>query len=236
MTTISSLQNPRLKKYRQLKQKKYRDQSGYFLVEGYHLLQEAQKAKCVVEVLSADLQVAGIPVTMAIIKKLASVENPQPVIALCQKKTFKLKGQKILLLDHVQDPGNVGTLIRSAKAFNYDGIILFNCVDPYNPKVIRATQGALWQIPFVVINDQKQLIALISKLALPLVGALLNKNALRAQNICFWKLILVIGNEGNGISSFLISKLDYQVYIPISFASLNAAVAGGILMYQYRNQ
>ena len=151
---ITCLDNERVKKYIKLKEKKYRDQTGEFIVEGSHLVLEAYKAGLIKELILEKEAVFPLDIKdivylpMDIINKVSTVETPQTVMALCSKKEENESlGDHILMVDDVQDPGNLGTIIRSAVAFNIDTVILSkNTVDLYNPKTIRATQGMFFHI------------------------------------------------------------------------------------------
>ena len=159
---IESSSNPKIKKWTKLKQKKYRYQSLEYIVEGEHLVLEAIKMKAVKEILVKEGSTLhlnqgydGIS-NIYILKEnlfdqIASTETPQPIMAVCQMKTLSIQNlNRLLLLDRVQDPGNLGTLLRSAVAFGFDGVVLGEgCVDLYNEKVIRSTQGAIFKMPMV---------------------------------------------------------------------------------------
>lgn len=141
------------------------------------------------------------------------------------------------MLDRVQDPGNVGTILRSALAFGYDQIIMsLDCVDLYNDKVIRATQGALFQMN-VCIMDLKDAIECLKKQNVLVYGTCL----LNAKSIDTYsnekKMAFVMGNEGQGVSQNILDLCDQLVYIPIqSVESLNVGVAAAITMYHFRNE
>ena len=144
---ITSLDNEKVKKYIKLKKKKYREEYGEFIVEGMHLVLEAFKSGIIIELIMEEKEAIPIPspyvyVTQEIINKITTLDTPTNIMALCKKLPDRdIIGSKLLILDEVQDPGNLGTIIRSAKAFNIDTVILSeNTVDLYNPKVLRATQ------------------------------------------------------------------------------------------------
>ena len=151
---INSVNNSRVKQWMKLKKKKYRDEYQEYLVEGDHLVEEALKASQVKTILSLEDQyiegVECIQVTPEIIAKLTQVDTPQPIMAICKKKAeekLNLSGKKFLLLDQLQDPGNIGTIVRTAYAFNFDQVIFSEgSVDLYNEKFIRASQCACFHI------------------------------------------------------------------------------------------
>ena len=151
---ISSLENQRVKSLVKLQQKKYRDLENAYLVEGEHLVEEAIKASVVLEIilLEGEQEINDFPctfVTNDVMKKITSLESTTKVVAICKKQEFSsITGNKILLLDEVQDPGNLGTIIRSSVAFGIEMILLSeNTVDLYNPKVLRSAQGMHFHIP-----------------------------------------------------------------------------------------
>ena len=150
---ITSMDNDRVKKYIKLKQKKYRDKYNEFIVEGEHLVDEAIKMNIAKEIIAeahekVDFDGNTISLSYDIMKKISTMDTPPKIMALCDKLVPKKKiGDRILILDNIQDPGNLGTIIRSAVAFNVDTVILSSdTVDLYNPKVIRSTQGMLFKL------------------------------------------------------------------------------------------
>ena len=153
---ITSLDNDRIKSYIKLKDRKYRKKTKTFIVEGMHLVLEAYKSGNLIElILEKDevlpIDVPTIYVTNEIINKISSLDNPSKVMGLCKMNDNKeVTGNKILLLDGVQDPGNLGTIIRSSLAFNVDTIVTsLDTVDLYNPKVLRSTQGMIFHLNIV---------------------------------------------------------------------------------------
>ena len=149
---ISSINNQLIKDTVKLHKKKNRDQSGLFLVEGYHLYEEAKLTPFVKTVFTTDDAIQGINVihvTEEVLVKLAQTKNPQPVICVCEKIGKRQITDKILILDHIQDPGNLGTLLRSALGFGFETIIMNQCVDVYNDKVLRSTQGMIFKLNMI---------------------------------------------------------------------------------------
>ena len=152
MEVIVSQDNKKIKNLSKLLIKKYRDSEGMFLVNGQHLVEEAYKKGILVEVIKTEdcelnFDVATTYVSYDVLKKLTNVETPQRIVGLCKKIEEKEYGNKILLLDDIQDPGNLGTIIRSSVAFSVDTIVLSNnSVDLYNDKVIRSSEGMLFHI------------------------------------------------------------------------------------------
>jgi TrmH family RNA methyltransferase len=167
---------------------------------------------------------------------ICDTETPQGIAAVCEQKTVSIddiKLEKILLLDRVQDPGNLGTMIRTADAAGIDAVILGEgCADPYNPKVVRATQGSLFHLPLMKVN----LAEFIEKLDMPVYGTALEGGLPFEQVEKAESFALLMGNEGQGVSKDLLEITTKNLYIPIygKSESLNVAIATGILLYYLR--
>lgn len=237
---ITSIHNETIKELMKLKQKKYRDETGLFLVEGYHLVEEAIKHQClktIITTLDDNFEQETSHITETVMKKLAFTKTPQPIMGVCFKKEDHqiVQGTRYLLLDRLQDPGNVGTIIRSALAFGYDQIIMSeDCVDLYNDKVIRATQGALFQMNISVMNVKEAIDALHQQ-GVAVYGTCL-ENAMSIDHYPIQeKMAFVMGNEGQGVSEEILKACDHRLYIPISsIESLNVAIASAIVMYHFK--
>ena len=240
---ITSLDNERVKKYRKLREKKYRDRLNLFLVEGWHLVLEAYRAGLVEEVIlteevACELYVPKIYVTQEIIKKITELDTPVPILALCHKVENDPQkiGQRILMLDGIQDPGNLGTILRSAKAFHVDTVILgTKTVDLYNAKVLRATQGMVFHL-HVIEGDLVELIPKIKKQGIPIYGTKVEsgEDVRKLETSAKTQYALVMGNEGNGVTEEVLSLCDHYLYIQMDseVESLNVAVATSILLYE----
>ena len=155
---IISLDNQQVKKVTSLHKKKYRDEYGEFFIEGMKVIKEAIKYNIKIkniyycpEMINYDLEIPGIEVTKEVISKMADTITPQGIIAVCEIPKEKLeKKERLIYLDRVQDPGNVGTIIRTADAFGFDGILLSSgSADIYSPKVVRSTMGSLFHLPII---------------------------------------------------------------------------------------
>lgn len=251
---ISSISNPRVKEWRKLLQKKYRDEQGRFLVEGVHLVQEAIRAQQPIEAilfssrhglpreLETNSNCEVIAVSEEIIQKCSSTSTPQPVIAVIQKVQMDLKVSRsakttlILALDRVQDPGNVGTLLRSAAATNAEMVLVGEgSADIYNPKTLRASMGALFHMPVQQVNLPQVLDELIQlEPQLKIVGTDVASGQSCYEYDWLQPTIVVIGNEGEGLSAEIRSKLKSLITIPMSgrTESLNAAMAGTLLLFE----
>ena len=237
---ITSVHNKYVKELVKLKDKKYRDDSDVFLVETKHLVLEAYRAGLIKElILEANeifpLDVPVVYVSLDILKKLSSMDSPSKVMAVVYKrKNDGVIGEKVLMLDKIQDPGNLGTIIRSAVAFNIDTIICSrDTVDVYNPKVVRGSQGMIFHIPVLVRDIDSSIKDLKSKDYKIIGTSVSNGHDVREASI-YSHFALVIGNEGQGISKNILDLCDEFLYIKMNgyCESLNASVAASILLYE----
>ena len=152
----SSLNNPKIKDIKKLNSKKYRDEMNKFIVEGDHSINEAYDKDCLLYVIimenyDLDLDIEKIYVTESVMKGLSSLNTPPKCLGICKKIDSHYMGNKIMMLDGVQDPGNLGTIIRSCVAFNFDTLIISSdSVDIYNAKVLRATQGMIFKLNIII--------------------------------------------------------------------------------------
>jgi TrmH family RNA methyltransferase len=230
---IESLTNTKIKYAVKLKQKKYRNEYNQFLIEGEHLIIEAQKSDLIDTIFytSGDYSVNAYQVSNQVFSKISELGNDHGVIAICNKPKNLPISKKILLLDGVQDPGNLGTLIRTAAAFGFKTIIAENSVDYYNEKVIRSSQGALFYvnliedsiIDFVRNNGDYHVFG----------TDVLNGKDIRNTSFKYDKLAIVLGNEGSGVRPIVKDIVKENIYIPMSETeSLNVAIAGAIIMYE----
>ncbi len=241
---ITSIHNEHIKELMRLKEKKYRDLENCFLVETKHLVLEAYRAGLIKElILEQDelfpIDVPTLYVSKEVLKKLSSTVTPSLVMAVVYKKTepFEL-GEKVLILDRIQDPGNLGTIIRSAVAFNIDTIVCSpDTVDFYNSKVVRASQGMMFYVP-ILIRNPEEVIGELKKQDYKIVGTkVTNGEDVRTASI-YSHFALVIGNEGQGISQKIEELCDQFLYIKMNgnCESLNASVAASILLYEISNK
>ncbi len=232
---ITSQDNEKIKFLIKLKQSKYRKQEKLFIVEGPHLVEEARKLNLIVEAYSIYDKEGYIQISDNLMKKIADTDTLVSEIAICKMLDKKELTNKILILDKVQDPGNLGALMRSANAFGFKTIILnIGSVDIYNSKVIRASQGAIFKLNFRYENLVSYLDELKDyKVYGTNVVNGISLNEVKKEE----KMAIILGNEGNGISNEVAEKINKNIYIPIKDTeSLNVSVAGGIIMYELREK
>lgn len=247
---IHSANNPQVKQWKRLLTKKERDKTKTFLVEGFHLVEEALSSSGIEEIVISEntglppsWNYGDIPVTMVtkdIFQSLSDTETPQGVIAICRQPEFhsdQLDGDKYLLIDAVQDPGNLGTMIRTADAAGVDAVIIGDgSVDIYNPKVLRSAQGSHFHLP-IVRGNLSDWISKLRKKEIPVYGTALENAKEYTEIKTVGKYALIVGNEGSGVRKTILTETTDNLYIPIygKSESLNVAIATGILLYYLRN-
>ena len=238
---IISVNNERIKELVKLKNKKYRDKYNIFFVEGYDIVLEAYKNNLIKELYVldgtiVDMDIEYTYVSREVMKKISDMESISEYYAVCYKKNELDIGNRIVILDNIQDPGNLGTIIRSAVAFNFDSIVLsHDSVDLYNPKVIRSTKGMLFNVN-IIVREIDEFINVIDDYVV--YGTdVVNGNNIKNEDIPE-KIGIVIGNEGRGISNKVKNLCDKFIYIDMNSEceSLNAGVAASILMYEVNNK
>lgn len=242
---ISSKDNEIVKEIRKLKEKKYRKDK--FLVEGIKMLEEAINENADIDLIvlregtaiQKDIsQFKIIVVTEKVFNTLTDVVSPQGVLAVINEKSdIKIdeSADYILALDGIQDPGNLGTIIRTADSANLKQIIVSkNTVDSYSPKVIRSTMGAIYRVNIIEVEDLVETLKNLQKNNFNIITTSLNTNN-SVYDISYDKSVVVIGNEANGVSKEVQNIADYKVKIPMlgKTESLNASVATGIMIYEY---
>lgn len=237
---IASLNNSKVKACSKLKEKKFRDEENSFLIEGDHLVECALNYGVVKEIITTDenYKIPHIPVyyvTSSIMKKLSNQVTGTNIIAVCQKIPERQIQGNVCLLDNIQDPGNLGTIIRSAKAFGIDTLVLsLDTVDLYNDKVIRASEGLLFGLN-IIKSDLKTIIKKLKENNYKIYGTNC-KEGLELKKVNFAPLsAIIIGNEGRGMKPDLTSLCDEMIHIKIDGESLNAAVAASIIFYEVKN-
>lgn len=237
---ISSNDNKKIKEIKKLNSKKGRDNSNLFLVEGEHLVKEAYKAGVLKTLILLDdtnfsLDVETIYVSLNVLKNISELKTPQPIIGICEKIKEKEIKNKILVLDNIQDPGNLGTIIRSAVAFNIDTIVLSDdTVDLYNSKVLRATQGMIFHTN-IIVRKLKEFLPFLKNNAYQIIGTNLDGGKSIKSIEKNDKFAIIMGNEGNGVSEEIKKLCSSFIYIDMNnnCESLNVAVATSIILYEF---
>lgn len=259
MQTITSKDNELIKHIRKLKDKKYRDESNEYVVEGVKLVEEAVKENAKIKqiIVCEDttrtyeipthimLEIAKyecISVSDKIFNIITQVTNPQGIMAIIEKNAQNAQidytQDIIVVLDDVQDPGNLGTILRTVDSIGLNQIIVSKgTADAFNSKVVRSTMGAIFRIKIIEVENLAQAIKEMRKHHFKLmVTSLQTKNSI--YDIDFNKKIIVIGNEANGVSKEIQDIADEKAKIPMlgRTESLNASVAAGVVMYEYVRQ
>lgn len=229
---ITSKDNPKVKFAYEQKEAK----GEYFLSEGYHLAEMAVLSGLAIQVFSLEAYPAEIDnylVNEAIIKKLASSKKPEGIVTLSKKPTPRaIEGNRVLFLDEVSDPGNLGTLLRTALAFGYHDVILFKGASPYKAKAVAASQGAIYSLNIIETEDLSLLDAL-KKRGYRLIGTDLKSSIPLRSVQKAEKIVLILGNEARGVSKEVLEKADQNIRIEMDdIDSLNVAIAGAIAMYE----
>lgn len=256
MQVISSKDNELIKNIKKLKDKKYRDINNEFIIEGIKLIHEAikenAKIKSIVvcedclktQTIEQNLlyEIAKyncIYVTEKVFETLTDVINPQGVLAIVVKQSTEdnimFDQDIIVVLDGIQDPGNLGAILRTLDSANLKQVIISkNSADAFNPKVVRATMGAIFRINIIESDNLIQTLKNIKKHKFKIVATTLETNN-TIYDIDYDKKVIVIGNEANGVSEDIINLSDEQIKIPMlgRTESLNASIATAIVLYEY---
>ena len=245
MTIITSKANSVVKNAKKLHQKKYRKSA--YLIEGWHLFEEAVQAGVTIEKIFAlesyRVQLAAFPQTVwvseEILRDLADTQTPQGIVAVIQKEEVGLPDfsqGKFLFLEDVQDPGNVGTMIRTADATGFTGVIVSDkSADIYSLKTLRSMQGSHFHLP-IYRMPLATFVEEAKKSNLPILATTLSRESKDYRELSSLEnFVLVMGNEGQGISSVMAESADQLVHIGMKgrAESLNVAVAAGILMFYF---
>ena len=249
METITSRTNPLITHIRKLTvSRKTRRSQGLMVCEGPKMLGEALRWGATLDTIlweAGAAPVEGIPPTVRqvtvpgdLLRSVAPTQTPQQVLFLCALPDHalpaKLSGSRYLVLDNLQDPGNLGTLWRTADAFGADGLILLpGCADPWGPKTLRATMGAVFRCPVWTVGVE-ELSALLKKSGIPLYGAALREDTLDARAVDYNRCAIAIGSEGRGLTEGVLVLCDRTIKIPMSehCESLNAAAAATVLLWE----
>ncbi|MDE7171571.1 MAG: RNA methyltransferase [Oscillospiraceae bacterium] len=245
---ITSKANPLLSRVRKLNSRRsFRREEGAFAAEGPKLLDEALRWGGPLE---AVISAPGVPlpelpahvrlaeVGDSLLNSIADTEHPQGIVFICKGKALTLPGRlaggRYLVLDGVQDPGNVGTIWRTADAFGADGLILCSgCADPWNPKTVRATMGAVFRLP-VYEGTLEEAAEKLSEEGIPLYAAALREDTADVRSVSLDRAAVIIGSEGRGVSPQALELCQKTVKIPMRARceSLNAAVAASVVLWE----
>ena len=249
MEEITSRKNPLIARIRRLAaSREERREQGLFLGDGVKLLEEAVRWGAALEavVLTRGVVLPDLPdgvrtavVPQGVMESLSSMRAPQGALFLCRQPSLnppeKLEGKRYLVLDGLQDPGNVGTIWRTADALGADGVLLTGgCADPYSPKTVRATMGACFRLP-VWECTAEELETLLERSGLPLYGAALEEGARDLREAAgLGRCAVAIGNEGSGISRSVLQMSAGTLKIPMRprCESLNAAAAAAVVLWE----
>lgn len=256
---ITSKDNEQIKHIRKLKEKKYRDEYNEYVIEGVKLIKEAiQEDANIKTIIACDNCVKNeeidpkvmyeiakyncLYVEEKVFQSITDVKNPQGLLAIMSKEQkeekIDYKEDIIVVLDNVQDPGNIGTILRTVDSIGLKQIIVSNnSGDVYNPKVVRSTMGAILRVNVIESENLVETLKTIKKHKFEVVATSLQTND-SIYDIDYNKKAIVIGNEANGVSKEVLDLADKKVKIPMlgRTESLNAAVATGIITYEYVRQ
>ncbi len=252
---ITSKDNDFIKHLKKLKDKKYREEYGEFIVEGIKMIQEAIDEKAIIkdiivcddcknqeyfskEFLYEIAKYNCIYVTEKVFLQITDVTNPQGILAVIDRKKIdsdiNYDSDLFLILDNIQDPGNMGTILRTADSINLKQIIVAKgTADVYNPKVVRSTMGAIFRVKVIEIEDLTKVVKEMKKRKIKVYATDLATNS-SIYDVDYKKSAIIIGNEANGVSKQLLDLADQKIKIPMigKTESLNAAVATGIILYE----
>ena len=244
MELLSSLKNPKVLSWKALKDKKGRDSQNAFLVEGVRIVQEALSSSFKVQalLLREDYQPdyrlpADIPLYILpdhVFQSVCDTKTPQGIAAVLTRRTREADGPRLLALDGVQDPGNVGTIIRTADAAGFTGVLFSpECADLFSPKVLRATMGSIFRLGFSFPLSLPEALEKLKKDGFSVLSSQLDGSPFYDRKDVSSSFVLIIGNEGNGVSEAVKAVATHRLCLPMrgGAESLNAAVAAGIMMY-----
>lgn len=253
-TYISSRTNPTVQLLASLQKKKYREEAGLFLCEGRKLCLEALGHCRVRYAVVSEKEKEGllfelceksggeiIVLSESAFEKITTDSTPDGIVFAVETETdpaLSFEGEKVVMLDCVRDPGNVGTIIRSAAAFGFDRVILSDCADVYNPKTVRATMGALFKMKLTCVSSSAEVIKKLRSEGRRVIAAALGESALTlGESLLSESDCVVIGNEGHGVSETTLKECTDVIKIPMTnkTESLNAAIAASVIMWTQRH-
>lgn len=255
MQYITSKDNPNIRLYRKLSEsKKYRRETGMFVLEGVRLIDDAVREKAGIRAVYASESCAenvfsgwDIPGAVCYVvsdelgRKMSATDNTQGVFAVCSMPSLPsvsgiINGNgKYIVLCEVRDPGNLGTIIRTADAMGVDGVFLSGCCELYNPKVIRSTMGSIFRLNVLEIPFE-ELVPVFAENGVKTCAAVTDIDAVSVRECDFsGGAAVIIGNEGNGLPENIVGICDEKITIKMrgNIDSLNAAMAAGIIMWEF---
>lgn len=253
MEHITSLKNPKVTAWKALKDRKGRRESGCFLVEGRKMVEEALLSAFPVEalLLADNFPAESMPILAAkpslpvyllpehVLAAVCDTKTPQGIAAVVRMQQQTALGRHIVVLDGVQDPGNVGTIIRTADAAGLSGVLMSaQCADVFSPKVLRATMGSIFRMGIAVAEDLPGQLMALRQEGYSVISSQLDGEPFYERQAVGEKFALVIGNEGNGVSEAVSQTATHRVRLPMrgGAESLNAAIAAAIMMYELMRQ
>lgn len=256
MQIITSKDNETIKQIRKLKEKKHRDMEHAYIIEGIKMVKEAVQEKAnirLIVICEENMNNGGIDqkwlyeiakydciyVTHKVFALLTDVQTPQGILAVIEKqnaeKDIDYKQEVIIALDGIQDPGNLGTILRTIDSVGLNQVIVSKeTADAYNPKVVRSTMGAIFRVNIIESENLLETLKTAKKHKFKITATAL-ENAQGIYETDFHKRVIVIGNEANGVSKEVLEYADEKVKIPMlgKTESLNASVATGVILYEY---
>lgn len=243
MEHITSLKNPKVAAWKALKDRKGRRESGCFLVEGRKMVEEALASAFDVETvlvqegmeLPDGLTMPVYELPAHVLAAVCDTKTPQGIAAVVRMKEQSALGKHIVVLDGLQDPGNVGTIIRTADAAGLNGVLLSNqCADVFSPKVLRATMGSIFRMNLRTTDDLPGELTKLREKGYSILSSQLDGTPFYERQDVAERFALIIGNEGNGVSEQVQQTATHRVRLPMrgGAESLNAAIAAAIMMYE----
>ena len=244
METLTSLKNPKVLSWRSLKDKKGREEHNAFLVEGVRMVHEALSSSFTIKalLLREDFipdfplpeEIPSYLLPNHVFDSVCDTRTPQGIAAVLTKQSREASGPRLLALDGVQDPGNVGTIIRTADAAGFDGVLFSpDCADLFSPKVLRSTMGSVFRLGFSFPSSLPEKLAELKKDGYSVLSSQLDGDPFFDRKPVAPSFVLIIGNEGSGVSDPVKAVATHRLRLPMrgGAESLNAAVAAGIMMY-----
>lgn len=254
---ISSTSNPQVKRLAQLQKKsKARNEEKVFIVEGIRMFAEVPKNRVEKVYISEslynkkkdELDFQGMPVEVlsdSVFQHVSDTKTPQGILCVVKQKHYnieellKIENPHFMVLDNLQDPGNLGTIVRTAEGAGVDAVFLSKeSVDIFNPKTIRSTMGSIYRMPVIYVDDLLELLTTFNKKGIKSYAAHLEGKNSYDQETYTGGTAILIGNEGNGLRDEVSQKADIWVQIPMKgqVESLNAAIAASVLMFEVARQ